>query len=117
MLVICAVFFQLIQVIFYQLGIWSFGILPIIFTGLAMMGYSASQAKQKTATNSWDMSFLLFGFPMIIFLIEIPFILIGLSIGNIALLASMFWGLVIGIPITLYLIYFMVQIVKGNTNI
>lgn len=107
---ICVAFFQLTQVVIQQFGIWSFGILPIICTVLAIMGYSAS-------TNSWDMSFLLFGFPIIIVLIELPFILIGLSIGNIQLLASIFWGLVIGIPITIYLIYFMIQIIKGNTNI
>lgn len=114
---ICVVSFQLIQVIVHQFGIWSFGILPIICTGLAIMGYSASQAKRKTATNSWDMSFLIFGFPMIILLIELPFILIGLSIGNIPLLVSIFWGLLFGIPMTIYLIYFMIQIIKGNTNI
>ncbi|MGC1247473.1 MAG: pentapeptide repeat-containing protein, partial [Spirulinaceae cyanobacterium] len=95
----------------YQVGIWSFGFAPVLMTILATIVYRGFQSKPKTAYNSWDFSFLVFGFPIALLLLEIPFILIGLSINNIPLLASIFYSL-IGIPIAFIFLGFLKEIFR-----
>ncbi|NET71721.1 MAG: hypothetical protein F6K62_12530 [Sphaerospermopsis sp. SIO1G2] len=94
------------------LAILSFVILPTISTIYATKVYSSSQKVKRDATNQIDVSPLLFIIPILIFVIELPFILIGLLIGNLALLALIFWGSLISIPLTIYLIYGIIQTIK-----
>lgn len=83
----------------YQGRIWSFVFAPVLMTILSIIGYTGFQSQPKTATNSWDFSFLILGFPIILLLLEAPFILMGLSINNIPLLASIFYGVILEVPI------------------
>ena len=105
----------LLLILVYQWGIWSFGILPIILTIWATIVYNSDQAKEhRSRMKSWDFSFLVFGWPIGLFLFELPFIAIGLLVGNIPLLSSIFHGLVLGVPIALLFIYFLGEIIRGN---
>lgn len=115
LLAICAGLLNLLLILVYQWGIWSFGILPILLTIWATSFYNSDQAKDyRSRMPSWDFSFLAFGLPIGLFLIELPFIGIGLLVGDVPLLSSIFHGLVLGVPIVLVFIYFLTQIIKGN---
>jgi uncharacterized protein YjbI with pentapeptide repeats len=97
----CLVILTGILRLVYQGGMISFWVAPIVLLVFAIFGYTKAQAKAKTATNSWDYSFLLFGFPLIVFLLELPFILLGILLGNIPLLAVIFYSLLLGIPMAI----------------
>lgn len=79
------------------LAILSFALPPIISTVYATVWYYNESSK------SWSTG-IIFYLPIIISVVALPFILIGLLIGNLQLLGLIYSGLLIGVPLTILFI-------------
>ncbi|MGK7926114.1 MAG: pentapeptide repeat-containing protein [Spirulina sp.] len=88
----------------YQGGTSGFLVAPIVSLFFAIIGYNAAQSQIKSAwSKAWDYSPLLFGLPIIVSVLAIPFILLGIFLGNIPLLAVLFNGIFFAIPVIYFL--------------
>lgn len=94
----------------YGLGVKGFLILPIIVSGLSLLGITLSWSSYANMGFASTLAFV--ALPILTILIELPFYGMGLAIDNVQFMSAIMWGIFASLPFLLVIFYLIVTYIS-----